>query len=258
MTLQQKVFFSVMLLCFTLCLQIYSSVHQVEIGPEFTYLKRIRKGGTVQRGTLYGLRGAYDHTGRYLIYWGLEGAYSAGRLNGKTGNSKTIRSHFSEVNLEGRIGYTLQSKNPTFVSITPFIGVGYLDEKNHYCSPSPVKVHFDNDFFYGAAGCRLHWNLTPRFEFGLNMTARWGLNGRVKVSHDPEYSRTTIKYTQKMQGRISLPLTYKTIYAGLEIEWGINPFFDYRHYGRKAAVPFDFIDTRLKSWGGDFSYICRF
>jgi hypothetical protein len=236
----------------------YASPHEIDVGPEFTHLKRIRKGGTKQTGALYGLRATYDHIGRYLIYWGLEGAYSSGMLKGHAGNGTELKSHFTQGNVEGRIGYTLQSCNREFLSITPFVGVGYYRELNHYVSPSPIKIHFDNQFCYGAAGVLLRGYFTPELRFGLNATARWSFDGKVKITHDPNYEATTIEYMQKMQGRVSLPLWYQTISSCVSFEWGIAPFFEYRHYGRKVAVPFDFIDTRIKSWGCDVFYTFHF
>lgn len=236
----------------------FSSPHQVNVGPELTHLKRIRKGGTKQTGLLYGVRGTYDYIGRYLIYCGLEGAYSTGTLKGHTGNEDFIKSHFTEGSIEGRIGYTFQSKDQSRLSITPFVGVGYFNEFNHYTSPSQVKVHFDNRFTYGAAGCLLRGVFTPSLKFGLNVTARWSLDGKVKISHDPQFESTTIEYMQKMQGRVSLPIWSQTTYRCFSIEWGIAPFYEYRHYGSKIGVPFDFIDTRIKSWGCDFFYTFSF
>ncbi len=236
----------------------YSSAHQINIGPEISHLKRIRKGGTQQTGTLYGIRGIYDHIGRYLIYWGVEGVYTKGTLRGKSGSGSRIKSHFTEKNIEGRLGYTFQSKDRRLMSITPFIGIGYFNELNHYVSPSPVKVHFDNRFSYGAAGFLLRGCFTPCFRFGINATARWSFDGKVKVSNDPEFESTTIKYMQKMQGRASLPLWYTFVCNRFCMELGISPFYEYRHYGRKAGVPFDFIDTRIKSWGCDIFYSCSF
>jgi hypothetical protein len=233
---------------------LFSSAHQINIGPELSHIKRIRKGGTKQTGMLYGVRGTYDYIGRYLIYWGFEGACSTGTLKGKTGNGNVIKSHFTENNVEGRIGYTFQSKDKSLLSITPFVGIGYFKELNHYISPSEVKVHFDNRFNYGAAGCLLRGCFTPNFRFGLNATARWSLDGKVKISHDPNAESTTIEYMQKMQARASLPFWYKTTCATFSVECGIAPFYEYRHYGRKVGVPFDFIDTRIKSWGCDFFY----
>lgn len=232
--------------------------HEISLGPEFNYVTRIRKGGTKQTGNLYGLRGIYDHIGRYLIYCGVEGAYSTGYLTGKTGGGQRIKSRFTQESIEGRLGYTFQSKDRNLISFTPFLGMGYFVELNHYVSPSEIKVHFDNKFAYAAAGVMLRGCITPNLRFGLNATARWNLNGKMKISHDPQYESCSLDYMQKMQGRVSLPIWYKKAWGTYCIELGINPFYEFRQYGQKSGVPFDFMDTKVKNWGIDLFYTYSF
>jgi hypothetical protein len=249
-------FFLILLFCANSPLQ--GMPHQINLGPEVFSLERMREGGTKQSGTMYGIRGTYDSIGRYLIYCGLEGAYSQGVLTGKTGSGSPIKSHFTEECIEGRLGYTFQSKNKKLMSFTPFLGVGYFKELNHYVSPSLVKVHFDNRFSYAAYGCLLRGFFTPTFSFGLNVTARWSLNGKVKISHDPNFDVTSVKYTQKMQARVSMPFWYNLKCTPFPVEICFSPFFEYRQYGKKIAVPFDFLDTRIRSWGASLFYSIRF
>ena len=193
--------------------------------------------------------------GRYLIYLGLEGAYATGSLRGHSGNGADLKSHFSQASVEGRIGYTFESKGCNY-SFTPFGGVGYFVELNHYVHPSPVKVHFDNHFGYGALGFRSKAVLTEKFWLGLNLTAMYSFDGKVKVSNDPEYDSTTLDYMQKVNYRVELPLTYLACYHGCPIELSLVPFFEYRHYGKKLGVPFDFLDTRIR--GGSFIFSTSF
>lgn len=231
--------------------------NEIAIGPEILYLKRVRSGGTEQSGTLYGVRGRIEHLGRYLIYLGVEGAYAGGTLCGHSGNGTHLKSHFSQSCIEGRIGYTFEPKTCWF-SLTPFLGAGYFLELNHYIRPSPVKVHFDNRFGYGAAGFRSKVNLMDQLSIGLNFTAMYSFNGKVKVSHDPDYDSATLEYMQKINYRVELPINYVACFRGCPVELSLVPFFEYRHYGKKLGVPFDFLNTHIRDWGADLQYVYRF
>jgi hypothetical protein len=237
-------------LVFIFTLRLDSAENRILIGPEFSHLKRTRQGGTCQSGWLYGIRGRYDHIARYKIYCGFESVYVLGTLSGESGSDQRIKSRFSECSLEGRIGYTFQSKDPRLLSITPFLGTGYFIELNRYTSPSPVKLHFDNRFLYGSAGCILQAHFTPQFDGELDVTVRLGWDDRMKVNRDPKYGSLTLHYMQKLQCRVALPLKYRTSICTFPFEAWAVPFFEYRHYGGKMGTPFDFIDTRIQSWGG--------
>ncbi len=228
--------------------------HYFSLGPEVYSLKREREGGTRQRGTLYGLRGSYDYLARYKFYIGFEGAYARGTLNGKTGGGDKLRSRFSDSMLEGRLGYTLQSLSGCCGWVTPFVGGGYFWENNDYVKPSPKHLRFRNRYGYFALGCLSGTTIKPGFDLGLYATARFSIQGKVHVSHDPDGEPLTLKYEQKVNCRIALPLTY-----GCEkMDFALVPFYEYRHYGRRNAFPFDFLDTRIKVYGADLFFIFKF
>ncbi len=228
--------------------------HQLSLGPEICYLTRTREGGTEQSGTLYGFRAIFDSLERYKIYYGLEGAYAAGILKGHSGSDIRLKSVFSQGNLEGRLGYTFQSQSKQYISLTPYGSVGYFLELNNYKKPSPMHIHFRNRFFYGGVGCMLKGCLRPCLDFALNVSVRYSIDGKMTASHDPEFDSSTIKYMQKMLCRVSLPLNYHYRATNLRHCFTCTPFFEYRHYGKKRAIPFDFLDTRIRCWGVDLMY----
>jgi hypothetical protein len=224
---------------------------EISFGPEVFFLKRNREGGSYQSGTLCGVRASFDRLARCKLYYGLEGSYANGDINGKSGTGSRLRSYFTQSNVEGRFGYTFQSQGEEYISITPYVSTGYYLELNKYRSPTTLKVHFNNRFFYGGLGCILWGCLNEKIYFGLNVTGRWSSDGKVTTSHDPELKSMKLKYMQKVQCRVSLPFSIQFNEAPSCIYLDFVPFFEYRHYGRKRAIPFDFLDTRIRCWGGD-------
>ncbi|MCE5317270.1 MAG: hypothetical protein LLG04_07900 [Parachlamydia sp.] len=230
------------------------SPHRFSLGPEVYTLKREREGGTHQRGTLIGVRAIYDYIVPRKFYVGFEGSAGTGTLKGRSGGGEQLRSHFTESMVEGRLGYTLKSCSGCCGWFTPFVGGGYFWEDNDYIHPSPKHLHFRNRFGYFAVGCLSRICPLPRFYVGLNVTARFSMKGEVHVSHDPEGEPVTLKYEQKVNCRIVLPLSYFCQCS----EFCLAPFYEYRHYGRRLAFPFDFLDTRIKSFGVELLWVYKF
>ena len=232
--------------------------HQFEIGPEFYHVKRTRKGGTEQRGYLGGGRARYDYIARYHIYWGLETAYAYGTLRGKSGDEIRLKSHFSDLSFEARLGYTFQSKTGCCAQFIPFVGCGYFVERNDYVKPTPLSIHFRNTFYYTAVGAFSRAYITPNLTIGLELTTKFSIDGKVKVSHDSEVDAGSLRYENKIHFRAAVPFTYKMCFCKYPTEFCVAPFYEYRHYGHHHNVPFDFLDTKIKNFGLDLFYVIRF
>jgi hypothetical protein len=228
--------------------------HRFSLGPEVYSLKREREGGTHQRGVLYGGRFIYDYLACRQLYLGFETAYAKGTLKGHSGSGERLRSHFSDSMVEGRLGYTLHTHSGCCGCLTPFVGGGYFWENNHYTKPRIKPLHLRTRYGYFAVGCLSRLPLFSRIDLGLNATARFSMHGNCHISHDPDGNPITLKYEQKVNCRVVLPITY--ICEGAD--FCLAPFFEYRHYGKRNAFPFDFLDTRLKAYGVDFFCVFLF
>lgn len=217
--------------------------HEIYLGPEIYHVKRTKEGGTRQDGWIYGVRAGYDHIKRYKFYWGFDTLYAKGTLDGKNGGDAHIKSRFTDLEFEGRIGYTLQMKCWPRAGITPFIGVGYAVEKNHFISPSPLPVHFRTQYYYGAAGFLSQVYIKPYFIAGLNFKAKYLYDTRCHVSHDPEYGSLSMLVKDMFNYRVELPFTFWLC----DSKWYISvvPFYELRQYGGQANFPFDFLETKL-------------
>ena len=227
------------------------------IGPEIYYVKRLKEGGAEQTGTLYGVRVGYDHVRRYKLYWGLDVLWATGTLEGGVRDEK-LKSQFTDINPEARVGYTFQSKYWRCASFTPYVGLGYFWEKNNYKDPSPLSIHFTNQFSYVPVGFLSQVFILPNLSVGVNFKVRLILEGKLYVSHDPQHDDSTQNYDEKPQYRVEVPTTYFFCWKNHPLGVSLVPFFEYRHYGHRANFPFDFLDTKLKLYGATLKLLYLF
>lgn len=245
-----------------ICASIFGSEHQLinhlAIGPEGYHVERTKAGGTKQTGVLWGGRATFERLKRYGWYLGADFLYATGTLKGRSSAEERIRSTLTDMNVEGRFGYTLQHKSKCGFSLTPFFGIGYFRETNNFCHPTRIPVHFCNTFSYIPLGFLSHVYLTPHFGIGLNFKVRYLYQHKNKVTHDPDHNSLHLHYQEKLQYRVELPLTYdQCFYNRL---WRINlvPFYEYRNYGQLANYPFDFIETKFQIYGAYLQLVLLF
>lgn len=232
------------------------------LGPEIYFVKRLKEGGSAQGGALYGLRIGYDRVKRYKFYWGIDALWARGTLTGhrKKENlhvdavTEHLKSEFTDMNVEARVGYTFQCKNWRCASLTPYAGLGYFWEKNFYQHPSPLHIHFKNNFSYVPAGFLSQLFLTPSCSIGFNFKVRYLLESEQKVERDPSYGKMTLHYEEKLQYRAELPVVYFFCWDCHPLAVSVVPFFEYRAYGHRANFPFDFLEVKLKLYGATLKF----
>lgn len=230
-------------------------------GPEIYYVKRIKEGGSKQEGTLYGVRIGYDRVKRYKFYWGIDALWAKGKLEGtrkkESPEGEIVKDHFkslfTDINAEARLGYTFQSKWRC-ASFTPYSGIGYFWEKNCYQHPSPLQVHFKNNFTYIPVGFLSEIFITPSWSAGLNFKVRYLIEAEQKVEHDPEFGKLTQHYEEKLQYRVELPISTYYCWNCHSLAASLVPFFEYRPYGHRANFPFDFLELKLKLYGATLKF----
>jgi hypothetical protein len=237
---------------FALCEDEYPFRNQFSIGPEGYHVKRNREGGTWQNGWLGGLRGNYDHIKRCRLYWGIEGSYASGTLDGRTGSGIKIRSTFTDELIEGRLGYTFQSKGFPYIRISPYGGYGYFRETNKFKNPSPLHVKFTTQFNYIAFGFLSQATLSPSFAAGFNLKMKYPWHPKCLTSNDPDFSKHTQLIQENVIWRVELPLTYRNC---TRFQYLISPFYENRTYGGRENYPFDFFRTRYEIYGVIFQLI---
>jgi len=243
--------FLIFLLCCYPWISITSS-QQAYGGPEVYYVQRKREGGSWQNGWVGGVRIGYDRIKRYGIYVGGDALYSWGRLKGKGPEDTSLKSNFMDASIEGRLGYTFQQKAERQFSFTPYLGGGYLVETNNFIDPSPLKLHTQTRFSYACAGFLSSMNVSPQFAVGLNFKAKYMIDGRHYISHDPEHEPVDMLVKNEMQYRVEIPIVYRWCER---YDYGVVPFYEYRHYGGQASFPFDFLDTKLNLYGITLKFI---
>ncbi len=229
------------------------------IGPEIYRADRSREGGTKQKGWLYGVRVGYEHMRRYTVYLGADALYARGPLWGKSGSDSKIKSIMTDRNFEARVGYTFQCKSGYRFGFTPFIGYGYFIEENQFCKPSPLIVSFHNKFSYVPLGFIVQ--ATPRecLSIAVRFKARFLLKHLVRVTDkDPEIGSFKMHYEERLQYRVDVPIIWRTSLYEQPVYVCVDPFYEYRDYGRLANFPFDFLETTIRIYGGNISLIYQF
>jgi hypothetical protein len=232
-------------------------VLETYVGPEVYYIRRSKEGGSRQSGTLYGVRIGYDHIYRYKLYGGIDFLWAKGTLEGKAQENR-LKSTFTDINTEVRVGYTFQSKYWHCASFTPYVGLGYFWEDNFYQHPSPLPVHFKNRFSYIPFGFLSQVFITPNWSIGTNFKVRYLFDATLFVSHDPEHENTTQHYEERLQYRVELPVTYFHCWKKHPLAVSLVPFYEYRPYGHRANFPFDFLETKLNLYGATLKFLYLF
>lgn len=222
--------------------------NQLYIGPEAYYVRRVKNGGSKQNGWAGGLKLGYDRIKPFGWYWGFEAYYAFGRLNGHASSGDRIKSNYYDAQVEGRIGFTFAQQTGHQHSITPYAGGGYLWETNNFIHPSPLHIHTNIKGPYVCGGFLSQMTLCNQYDIGINFEAKYILDAKNFVSHDPDYSDSEAIIKNKMQYKIEIPLQYHYYSWNL----GIVPYYEYRHYGGQAGFPFDFVETKSKIWGAFF------
>lgn len=221
---------------------------QVLLAPEWCHLTRLKKGGTKQQGNLIGGRLRYDRLKRYGWYYGGELIYAEGVLKGHSGMGNKLRSRFTEERVEGRFGYTFQQKDQWQVACSPFIGFGYMIEKNHFVRSSVLPIHFKTRYTYFTTGFLSWIHLAKRLELGVNFAIKIPFEPKCKVTHDPDEETVTQKIKEQWHYELQLPIAFRLTEDGV-FSLAMIPFFEFRNYGNHVNFPFDYLKTTLRLWG---------
>lgn len=246
----KKILFALSIFCVdsAIATDVCETNNRIYLGPEYTHIKRARKGGTKQDGPLYGVRVGYDRLKRYGWYVGLEGNYSNGKIKGKTGSDAKIHSRFTDMWAEARGGYTFQRKHGYQFAFTPFVGAGYATEKNNFITPSPLHIHFKTKYPYILGGFLASANFRENWNMGLMFRIYFPIDPRCDVTNDPNHDSVTQNIGERLQYRVNLPITYK--FSCYERgSFTLEPFYEFRHYGTHVNFPFDYFKTELQLWG---------
>ena len=228
------------------------------IGPESYYMMRTREGGTKQEGALFGARIGYERLKRYRWYVGLDALFAQGKLAGYSGSGNRIKSELEDINLEVRLGYTLQHKYGHRPFLTPFFGAGYLRETNEFREPSPLLVTFRDTIEYVAAGVLSGIHVAKHWQVGVNIKLKWMVAGKSRVRDDPDFANLNLTMENELQYRIDAPISYQFCRGLNSFEFDIVPFYEYRHFGGRINSPFDFIDTQFQLWGARLEIAYRY
>lgn len=220
--------------------------HTASLGPQIYQLRRVREGGSKQKGILYGLRGCIERTEPNAFYWGAEVDWAKGELKGTTASGNPLRSNMTETWVEGRAGWTFEGEWLSYFSITPFIGVGYYEAVNHFRPPTVTSVRFTDSFGFYSYGFQSKFWTNDMFSIGFNLKAQNMYEGKDVVSNDPDNPSIAMRIEDQRHWVVEFPLNCypDPDVFGQAVEVSLTPFYQYRHFGGREGI-FDFIDTKF-------------
>jgi hypothetical protein len=243
-------------MCCESCPEKVNYRHLFFVGPEIYHMERQRAGGK-QCGWLYGVRVGYDRIKRYGWYWGFDALYASGRICGHSFDQYCLKSDVTDKSIEGRVGYTFQQKCGFRTFLTPYVGVGYFVETNHYKNPSPLKIHYETRYKYAAVGFLSGLTINPCWDVGVNFKAKILIDPDCKVTHDPEFDNSTQLIKKTIHYRVDVPITYHPMWLHDQVRLSLVPFYEYRSFGSHPNLPFDYLKTQQIIYGTTFRlYYC--
>jgi hypothetical protein len=252
----KKKFFITFFLFFGSLSHLEKGYGQLFIGPEVSYVERSKVKGSKQSGCMITGRIGYDQIRRYHIYYGAEASYGSAILRGKSPRKEKIKSTLTEGLAEARMGYTFASKEGWQLSLTPFLGGGYFQQKNDGTFPTPIPVNAKITYWYISTGFFLYFRPIQKLEAGVRFKSRIMLEPVCHISHDPdpemENSQQNVRH--KAQYRVELPLAYQWDCCSC-YSFCLVPFYEYQHYGRQSNFPADFLETELHFYGATFELL---
>lgn len=176
-----------------------------------------------ESGVLFGVQATYDYVKQNSVYFGGSLRYGGGQTSYDGGlqfadgtrapyESTTDNQIF---NVEGRLGYSFLVDQAERLLLTPFIGYGYHRWNRTISGDGEIPGFGDfpiNDLTeiyswrYIAPGLRTEYQLSPKFDIGLNLKVMFMQGGDIKIE-DPTGDIDT-NLGNETQFEVELPLTY--------------------------------------------------
>lgn len=213
----------------------------VYFGGESYYLKRRLETGTRQEGGLCGVRILYERVVPWSFYWGAEGHWARGHLGGHSSRRFPIASEMTDIDAEGRLGYTLRWRR---FLIAPFLGIGYFSESNDFKPPTPLVVLVRTHVGYIPVGLVSRFYLTRRLSIGLDYKGLVPFDGQTKIC-DPELGDTRLNFGERTHFALDIPFRYRLSGRARNLEMLCSLFWSRRSYGRHFSATHDFYETQV-------------
>ncbi len=223
--------------------------HYFYIGPEFSYVKRTREGGSRQSSFMYGGHFLYERMAGNSLYWALDAYYTTGNAHGKTGSGSKLKSTFTDSQVEGRFGLTWHLPYLNRLFLTPYVAYGAFYSTNRFHHPSPISCELQDSFRYGACGLITTWSIRESLVVGIDFRGKYMLNGKDRVTHDHEHDDVKLDIECMWQYELDIPIEFITCVYGRNVSLRAVPFYRFRHLGGKPNYPYDFFETKYRIYG---------
>jgi hypothetical protein len=232
--------------------------HALFIGPEYSHISRTREGGSKQTGNLVGGHIRYDRISPHSIYLGADAYYDTGKAKGKTASGKQIRSTIDEYEIQARLGYNLYIDRINQLLIIPYATYSYFYGRNKFYGPSPNQYKLHDHLHLGGAGLWVSFCLFDCCRLGVDFNAKYIVDGKNKVTDDPEYDNIKLEIESQWQYELAIPIEFKVPVCDCCLECRFVPFYRFRHLGGKPNYPFDYKETKYRLYGAQLLFYIGF
>lgn len=255
------------------CFPPYVGAEEIKVNPVngFTYMnyltisplygKATMKQGSVKNdGWLYGIHGNYDLINYNTFYFGAEIGYKFGDLKGKVSNIEELqinidnlivenktKSKYSDLWSEFRAGFTFGGLNYTGGFVTPYLLVGYEQEKDNFVSPSPIEIKHKLTYGYFGGGLLSLLRVSNQMTIGANVKFKWMFNATQKTGGDPYIENKEISCANCFHWSLEIPVNYlvcQNMFVGLA------PFYEYKNYDKHKFEWLGKEKATFHMWGG--------
>lgn len=184
-------------------------------------------------GVFYGVNAGYIYKNTWGLYAQVDGAYAVGKLRNR--NATNRLDH--DFDIEGLLGYSLSVCDFT---ITPYLGVGYLFQRQKFEEKTFVDDHLELRYhiYYVPVGIRMSYLVTPCWEIGLNFKALPQADSSLKASSFKglrwELSKTTGYF-------VEVPLTWNIYQRDYVWKFVLIPFWEMTIFGKSQRSNKSFV-----------------
>jgi hypothetical protein len=237
--------------------------HYFSAGPEVDYMRRSRDSGSTMDGCLFGGWGSYDRFHPMSWYYGVEGYWVSGHIDGNFKGTHT-KAYDRDSTVLGKVGLTFQSSSWRQWTLIPFVGYGYFCGVTKF-SPRQVakdeedegsvklkEIVFHDTFKYYSVGFLSWAKLTKCVGLGINFKWNYMNDGKQRIDDDPQFGDVNLTMNDKSHYEVDFPLTYSACFRGKSFFASLVPFYRFRQYGGRENYPFDFATTIYHIGGARF------
>ncbi len=175
------------------------------VGGDWNHTSIKGPTSTDLKGKLWGGIVGYRYLMANDVYFLLKGTWVKG-----TNDNATDETNETLWNAEGRLGYTFDLGVNGNSTVSPYVGISRLDNKDTIKKLANVVITDQTSTLKAwsvPVGLFFHWDVAPEFNIGLDLQGSWMFNS--KGVHTIAATDFSLKGKNTFNWAVELPLIYK-------------------------------------------------